>query len=72
MDECVSDSCVSSWAPFHLLVSLSNFDKIVSVLSIIFYFVLFDCYLLEAYSFLKRDRKGVDEMGDVIGRVWEE
>lgn len=48
--------------------SLSNFDVMLFVLSCI----LFCCCLLEACSFLRRDRKGMDPDGRELGRNKEE
>lgn len=50
----VSDSCAFFWALFLLLACLSNFDEMFFVLS---YCILLYCYLLEARTFLTRDRK---------------
>jgi hypothetical protein len=56
--------------------ALSNFNEMILLYSILFYFVMFCCYLLEACSFLRRDRKEVDldgrrgreELGGIEGR----
>jgi hypothetical protein len=33
----------------------------------VFYFVIFGCYFFETYSFLMRNRKGVDSEGRCVG-----
>lgn len=44
----------------------------VQILCDDFCFVLFFyCYLFEACSFLKRERKGVNPDGREVGRIWE-
>lgn len=53
----LSDSCVFSWALFFLLLCLVQLFPFYLT---VFYFVMFCCCLLEAHSFLMRDRKGVD------------
>lgn len=42
---------------------MSNFNMVVLVSSYIFYFVMFGYHLLEAFSFLMRDRNGLDPEG---------
>jgi hypothetical protein len=66
MNEWVSDFCVLSWALFLVLCLVQ--------LSVLSYYVLFVNYLLEALSFLMRDRQGVylDESGEELGRVVEQ
>lgn len=48
---------------------MSNFGMIVWLLAIIIYFVIFDCFLLEAFSFLIRIKHGVDAEKRIS---WEE
>lgn len=46
---------------------MSNFGIIVWLLAIIIYFVIFDCFLLEAFSFLIRIKHGVDAEKRISG-----
>jgi hypothetical protein len=41
-------------------ITISNFKMIVFLYLFVFYIVMFGCYLLEACSFLMRDRNGVN------------
>lgn len=43
----------------------------VFILSYIFHFVIFCYYLLKVYSFLVKDRKGVDPNGKGCEEEWE-
>lgn len=56
---------------FYLLITWLNFDVIVFYLTL-FYFVIFYDYLLESCSFLKSQRKGVDQDGRKLGMNREE
>ena len=57
-------------------VATSNFDSLVFLHPVIFYLVMFGCYLLEACTFLMRDRKGADPEerggGEELGGIEEE
>lgn len=78
MNKWISDSCAFSWRFFFLLDFLVQIwcDRFYFY-GIIFYFMMFGCYLLEACFVLIRDIKGEDPdvkgCGKEIGQVeWEE
>lgn len=48
--------------------AISNFSTTVLLYPIIFYLVIFGCYLLETYSLLLRDRKGIDLQRVEVGK----
>ena len=64
---------VSGLGTLFLLGCYVQLSILKFLLHLIFYFVIFGCYLLEACSFLMRDRKGVDlegrRGGEDLGRV---
>lgn len=72
MDEWVSDSYAYPWVPFFSIGCLvqPQYNGFCFYL-IIFYFVMFGCRLLEACSFLLRDRNGGIQTGVVVVRNWE-
>lgn len=72
MNEWLSDSCACSCALFFLLGCLAR-PQHDGFCFILYFILFFGCYLLQACSFLIRDRKRVDpegrEKGKELGRV---
>lgn len=68
MNKRVSDYCVLFGSLSPLLSCLVLLDVIVLIYLVLFFFALFDCYLLESCSFLLRDRKIVDLEGKGRGK----
>lgn len=65
MKKKVSDSCVFSGVHFLLLVCFVQLQRDGCCFIILFYFVMFCCSILEAYSFLMGDRERADANGRV-------